>query len=584
MVLYHGFDRLRSDELVDLNVFAAQEFIDLDLLAEMRPSILASLRQLRACDSTLWHNQNGLFSTTIQYIAMLAAGIITLTGRFGLQQLRVFGRDLPYYLPLQETEGEVVRRFEWFPECFYPRYVRQIANSLKLEYASRRSRQRRVLVRARAKLRPFLLDTAKVIFFARRNWRLFGPGKRSSTRSTAALPAGDIDTLLLLRSHAGIDFHKNYAKWLRARGRKVILVIGEQLQRSGILEYAAKELADFDTVHLPRAEGARVILREYFHSRLRRPTLSVDNTVSLRYGPAQFEFEVGLAAKFLYASTSDQRIYRSSVATILDQLGERTPACLSAEIVSHYVSIEAEEALARSLVYWNTEPGPFDKRHVLRLAPGTGYAVQTIAAEQHARATMQCDRNRIHHPGCISHPWLEAEPSDRKSELRSLVFYTQPKPSNEENNRLIGDALVELAEAANFDLVVKAHPRDFYDYARRWKSSRVIIADRLGTRSERLTLAADCVVSSVSNTLSEALFNGIPYMAVLLEHQHRHFRMESISEALGVRHYSIEQMASSLRNFSSYARSHYTLRKQFLLSNVRMPLRELNHLFEPARQ
>jgi hypothetical protein len=291
----------------------------------------------------------------------------------------------------------------------------------------------------------------------------------------------------------------------------------------------------------------------------------------LTYGEASFTYELGWTARELDRSTCDQRVYQQAVHSIFGQFDGRRTTCVTAEMVSYFPSVEAEEARRRGAAFWNVETGPFEKRVLLRLATGTGYAVQTFLGERQARQALPWEAG-VHHTGCLKYPWLTLHPSEPKCYLRTLVFFTQPKPTNEEDNRLIGDALVELAEVLQFSLIVKAHPRDLFDYRSRWPSAHVRIADRLTERSEVLTASADCIISRFSTTLSEALYLGTPYMAILLEEQHRGIKMDSVADELGVRRYSVEEMIEDLKEFPAYAENYYRARSAFFKSNIRIPI------------
>lgn len=577
LLVYLGMDRDHELEATCPNVFYAQELLNFDTLAAMRPAVIDAISKLSRKSGELWHTQNAVFSAIVQYIAMLAASILALRDRFSIRRIVVFGQDIPSYMPVQEAEHEVVRRFEWFPEHFYPRYVAQIAASLEIPCTIVPSAQRRFAVRARAKYRATALDTGKAIFLLRRNFKLFGVRALGGS-GTMPLPPGPIDTIVFLRSLAGVDFLKYYVRWLTQRGRKVVLIVGEQLQRTGTLSYVKKVLPDVPSVHLPLSESPLRVMTEYLRRRFQRPPFDASTTISLQYGPAKFRFEIGAVAAQLFRGTCDQRVYECAIKSVLEQLGERRPVCVSAEIMTYYPSVEAEAAYLHQLQYWNTEPGPFDKRYALRVAPGTGYAVQSCFGESAARAALPWEAQRIHHLGCLAAPWLELRPRARRKRLGMVVFFTHPRPGNTDHNFLIGEALIAAANEMDFSLVIKAHPRDFYDYRSRWSHEQVRIADRLEERSENLTRSADCVVASASSTLAEALHIGTPYISILLEEQFRAATMESLSPELGVRHYSIGEMLAHLRDFARYSERYYQRRAEFLERNLRIPLIELGGL------
>lgn len=575
VILYHGMGRDRYLEAKATNLFFANDFLDFDLIAAMRSPVINSITNMTGRSGPLWHYQNNIFFSIVQYIGMLAAGIVALVARFDPQELLILGDDISAYMPVQEAEGEVVRRFEWFPERFYPRYASQIAKSLGKTFRLMPTAKKRPFCGLRAKLRPALLDMGKALFLIRRNLRLFG--MRALLQTQAEMPAGPIDTLVLVRSNAGVDYLKGYVRWLVDRGRTVVLVVGEQLQRTGTLVYLRTQLPDIPVVHMPLYEHPWKVMGEFLRSRFRTHRISKSATVELIYGPARFKLEIGLIARHLARSTCDQRVYQGAISTILDTLHGRKPVCVSAEIMTFYPSVEAEAALKRGLVFWNTEPGPFDKRYALRVAPGTGYAVQSVPGEAAARRAIPWEADRIYHPGCLTDPSLEIMPRVRKKTLRSVVLYTQPQPASEENNYAIGDALVKMGHRIGYRLIVKPHPRDYNIYHGRWTAPFVRIADRLGERSEYLTRDADCVISVASSTLSEALLLGVPYMSVLLEEQFRQVEMESLAQELGVRHHSIDEMEAHLLEFESYARRYYHLRADFLRRSIRVPLQELGH-------
>jgi hypothetical protein len=578
VILYHGIDREHELEAANANLFFAHSFLDYDVLSAIRLPLRLAIGRLTGESGPMWHNQNAVFLVSVQYVAILAAGMIAMKEKFDILELVVCGSILSGYMPLQEAEYEVVKRREWFPEYFYTRYVRQLADSLSLPLRIVPSRKKRIFPRIRAAIRPFLADSARLFLLIRRNLHLFGWRAFLLSAAHVKAPDGPIDDVIFLRSHAGVDYLANYARWLQEQGRSVVLIVSEQLTRFGALRYAQAKLDAFPTMLIPAFEGPVRVLCEFIRGRYHRSSIRYEERVSVSYGAASFDYEIGWAAREIDRSCTDLRLYQQAIRRLLSQLEGRKPVCVSAEIVSYFASVEAEESLRIGSCFWNTEQGPFEKRCTLRIAPGTGYAPQTILGERLGREGMPWEADRIHHPGSVLHPWLELKPAKMRHELRTVVFFTQPKPTNEDHNRLIADALVEAAESLGFSLVIKAHPRDLYDYHSRWNSSRVRIADRLSERSEALTRVADCVISRYSTTLAEALYWGIPYMAILLEDQHRNIQMESVAPELKVRHYTVEKMVESLKVFSEYAENYYACRETFLAAHLRVPLERLGPL------
>ena len=573
-IVYHGMPRDPVLEAEVPHLFFAMDFLDLDKLSEARAALRAAIGDDPE-GGPLCHFQNNLIQGAVQFISILAAAMAAMASRYRITEVKIVGFEAPHYFPMQEGEGETYRRIEWFPEYFYPQYAEQLASSLNLAFIRLPSKKRRFAARLRIAFRPWLLDVAKAALLIRRQVKLFGlSALRPSIRLDGPIP-GPVDTIVMVRSHAGVDQLKNYCAWQSALGRRTILLVGEQMLRIGVLDYVQQEIPSLDVVYLPKALTVSKIVLETLRSHFMPPARKPLGRCEIGYGQARFTLDLDVIANELDNSTSDHRLYQAEVSAALDSVPEGRRLCLSAEMISFQASVEAYQALRRGLQYWNTEHDPTEKRNVLRLAAGTGYALQTIQGLREARTAMPWEAHRLHHFGCLSYPWVQLRPSKPRDSLRTVVYYTQPPPLNEEHNRLIADELATLADQLDFKLVVKPHPRDFFDYSTRWQSPRIRVASRLGERSVQLTDAADCVVSRFSSTLMEALYLGVPYIAVLLDHQTRLPRLESTTKELGVRHESIEDMLSSLRQFGAYAAGYYVAREKFLRDSLGIPMREI---------
>jgi hypothetical protein len=575
VVVYHGFPKRPALHDNRPYLLWADDCLNWDSLAGLRQGFREAAG---GSGGTLDLYLNTAFISIVQPIAALVSALALAVRQWDIAQIKITGRHAPSYLPVFGAEGEVVSHFLWFPELFYPRYALEAAASLDVPARLVPSRAVRRFAWVAGRVRPLAIDSGKLAIKFFRGLQTFGWRYLFLDAIRPKRPAGPVDDVIFIRSAAGFDFLQRYARFLESRGRRVVLAVGEMLQRrSSLRERIEAAFPRMPLVYLPRDEGPLAAVAAFLRNRFERPRLSRGARFDGTIEGASFSLDLARLEQGFLRASFDRHLYRRAVARALDGLDGSGATCVTAELVTHYPVLEGEEARKRGLTLWTAEIGVFDKRNIVRLVGGDFYTTQTRQGEAAARAALPWEADKIRHRGCIAFPDVAPAPLRRFDALRRVVFFTQPKPLDEEMNRTICDRLGALGKELGFDLVIKPHPRDAFDYAGRYDGSGLPVTTVRDRTSESLTLEADLAVSRFSTTLLEALYMGVPYAALLLEPRHRTMAMESLDPELGVRFETIDALEAALRDYRGFTEAHFLGRAAFLARSLAMPLSPLGN-------
>ncbi len=527
-----------------------------------------------------WEHENMIFINVVLPIANLLATVIELVRTENIREVYIYGSVCPDYIPVYGGEGEVVKQFEYFPQCFYPGYVAQTCKTFDISTKIIPSKKKVLMCKVRRWMRADIIDIAKTWLLLIQRLRLRGVRYFCTRVNLRHDIDKNYDQVIILRGDVSIQFFKNYVQWLRKQNISVLLVLIELLQRDGCESNALKEFKDFPKVSLVDVENPVLLIKALLKGHWCRVNRFCGKTIRLRSANYCFEIRLDSLERELVRGDIDKTLEGVLLRKLFRKLRGRVGMVLTGEMYGANAMIHAREAKRAGGLVGNVQIANICFRNVINLVPGDFFLAVSKLSELDAKRYTFEARCKVQHWGSFKYPGLVLSKVRPNSALKRVIFFTQPV--FEEENHIISRQLSRMAKHYDFELIIKPHPRDFINYLG-YECENVVALNRTGLSIEELVESAQLVVSSNSATLMDALFIGVPYIACLLNVYTRLEPADFLNEDLGVVVRNVDQLIPLVGKFEDYRRSYFQRRETFLKKSLRIPfnLPELARIFHP---
>jgi hypothetical protein len=465
---------------------------------------------------------------------------------YKFSEIIMHGKSVSAYSAMA-NRGDESRPFLYFPDFLYPEWIVSIlSNECKIKL--RPPKARTVKFYLSSKLRNLIVCLGKIlIMLAQRFVFLTSPHSKLTNPK-------NLDYIFLARGTVAIEFFEKLGKKLLKNNKTGAIYLNlspRQLKLDGSIQRSLLS-STVGTFNLGSFSGFLLILSGL--KRLFNKYPSIHRVISDGVNSINFNFSA-IIAEFECAYP-DTYIHRILIKRLLVNSPEAV--VLSTELVSEYVHFESTAAKYSGHPYLTFQAFAVEASDAVNLALGDGMIVQSESLRQEISELFPSISKKVWYFGDLDY----REEVLNFEHLRRVVFFSQPYDLDSQQKIVsyLCDSVFKLH--SDTEIIIKLHPRDNIENYSKFRQVKFVRNGEVS--NDELISECDLVVSRCSSILHVALMLGVPYLACTFTSYERNFSPPYLSDELGVRVFSLEEMNSKINFYLEYSRQYACRRKNFL--------------------